>query len=318
MTSSFGKISKEESGYRVEFHRVYDHPLEKVWKALTDPEAIRIWFTDIEMDFREGGDMKIWFRDEARTLSQGKIVRIEPPHIFEFMWEDELAQWHLTALDEYRTQLHFIYSRIDQSYAASVPAGWHIVLRDFARVLEGQTIASSLGQQDESPEAILIKHQYKNHIMREFPELHKEESVPPVVVEKLLHHPVSRVWKALTDRQQMKEWYFDVPDFEPVVGNVFQFSGGTEEEQWLHECVVTEVIPMKRIAYTWRYPVYTGNSLVTFDLEDVGGNTRLRVTHSGLGNFPAEVKALHRDNFHAGWTGFIQNIIGDYLDKTYH
>lgn len=36
---------------------------------------------------------------------------------------------------------------------------------------------------------------------------------PPVVVEKELNTPVDRVWKAIADEDQLKQWYFDLDDF---------------------------------------------------------------------------------------------------------
>ena len=36
-----------------------------------------------------------------------------------------------------------------------------------------------------------------------------------VVVERTLDAPVARVWKALTDVDQMRQWYFDLKEFRP-------------------------------------------------------------------------------------------------------
>ncbi len=30
----------------------------------------------------------------------------------------------------------------------------------------------------------------------------------------LINEPAAKFWKTLTDEIQMKEWYFDIPDFE--------------------------------------------------------------------------------------------------------
>lgn len=37
----------------------------------------------------------------------------------------------------------------------------------------------------------------------------------PFVIERTFYSPVEKVWKAITDKDQMKEWYFDVPQFNP-------------------------------------------------------------------------------------------------------
>ena len=44
----------------------------------------------------------------------------------------------------------------------------------------------------------------------------------PVIKEVLLNAPASKVWKAITDKNEMKQWYFDLAEFKPEVG--FEFS----------------------------------------------------------------------------------------------
>jgi uncharacterized protein YndB with AHSA1/START domain len=136
----------------------------------------------------------------------------------------------------------------------------------------------------------------------------------PVIFEKIFHAPITSVWKAITDRDAMKQWYFELPEFKPEVGFEFQFSGGTEENTYLHICKVTEVIPPKKIAYTWRYDGYPGNSLVTWELFEEGSNTRLKLTHSGLGTFPQHVKDFARNNFAEGWKEIVGTLLMKYLE----
>ena len=48
----------------------------------------------------------------------------------------------------------------------------------------------------------------------------------PVVKEVLLNVPVSKVWKAITNKQDMSHWCFDLlTEFKPEVGFEFQFKG---------------------------------------------------------------------------------------------
>ena len=42
-----------------------------------------------------------------------------------------------------------------------------------------------------------------------------------VVVERVFKVEPSLVWKALTEKELMKQWYIEVEDFKPEVG--FQF-----------------------------------------------------------------------------------------------
>ena len=44
-----------------------------------------------------------------------------------------------------------------------------------------------------------------------------------VTVQQRVSAPVDKVWNALTDKAQMKEWYFDISDFELGIHNKFTF-----------------------------------------------------------------------------------------------
>ena len=44
-----------------------------------------------------------------------------------------------------------------------------------------------------------------------------------VKVSVKVNAPVDKVWNALTEKEQLKNWYFDIPDFELKEGNAFNF-----------------------------------------------------------------------------------------------
>jgi|SRR6516164_2452380 len=129
----------------------------------------------------------------------------------------------------------------------------------------------------------------------------KTEQADAVIVERTLNAPVAQVWKALTDVDQMREWYFDLKEFKPEVGFEFEFVVEHEGNRYHHLCRITEVLPEKKIAYTWRYKGEPGTSLVTFELSADGQKTRVKVTHTGIETFPKS-PAYARKNFEAGWT----------------
>ena len=56
----------------------------------------------------------------------------------------------------------------------------------------------------------------------------------PVIIERTYKASIERVWKAITDKDQMKQWHFDLAEFKPEVGFKFQFYGGDEKKQYLH------------------------------------------------------------------------------------
>lgn len=138
----------------------------------------------------------------------------------------------------------------------------------------------------------------------------------PFVIERSYNAPVEKVWKAITDKEQMKQWYFDVPGFKPEVGNEFTFSGkGTDGTEYVHVCKVTEVIPNKKLSYTWMYKDYEGSSLLTWELFDEGETTRVKLTHEGLETFPQDKKDFGRESFSAGWNHIVGISLKEFLEK---
>ncbi len=135
-----------------------------------------------------------------------------------------------------------------------------------------------------------------------------------VVMDRMFNAPVAKVWQALTDVDQMRQWYFDLKEFRPEVGFEFEFTVEHEGTRYHHLCKITEVIPQKKIAYTWRYKGEPGDSLVTFDLLPEGENTRLKLTHSGLETFP-KTPAYARKNFEAGWNTIIGTELKQFVER---
>jgi uncharacterized protein YndB with AHSA1/START domain len=141
-----------------------------------------------------------------------------------------------------------------------------------------------------------------------------EIKTEPFVIERTYNAPVDKVWQAITDKNKMKQWYFDLEEFKPEVGFEFRFYGGTEEKQYLHICKITEVIHGKKLTHTWKYDGYPGQSFVTFELFAEGDKTRLKLTHAGLETFPSEPD-FARTNFEMGWTDIIGRSLKEYLEK---
>ena len=135
-----------------------------------------------------------------------------------------------------------------------------------------------------------------------------------IVVEQNFPVSASIIWDALTSPEKMKEWYFDLPDFKPELGCEFSFWGGpAEDRQYKHLCKITEVIPKKKIAYTWQYEGYPGLTEVSFELTESSDSTTVKLSHTGLESFPTDVPDFARKNFVEGWTWIIKTSLSEYI-----
>src|SRR5437763_6012729 len=88
----------------------------------------------------------------------------------------------------------------------------------------------------------------------------------PFVIERTYQASIETVWNAITNKDQMKEWFFDVSDFKPEPGFEFQFTGKNAGHTFIHLCKVTDVIAGEKLKYSWQYEGYEGLSFVTFEL----------------------------------------------------
>jgi len=136
-----------------------------------------------------------------------------------------------------------------------------------------------------------------------------------VVIERTFNAPIAKVWRAITDVDQMRAWYFDLKEFKPEVGFEFEFSVEHEGMTYHHLCRVTEVVPQEKIAYTWRYKGEPGDSLVTLELFAEGDNTRVKLTHTGIETFP-KTPAYARKNFESGWTAIIGTELKQFVEQS--
>ena len=307
-----GEVSKAADGFQVVFNRTINHSIDKVWEALTDPASLAQWFTDIDMDFRVGGKITFRFRDKAKSESYGEIVSIEPPHKFVYTWEGELATWELDEEGTNKCNLRLTYQRLSQDYAANVPAGFHTLLNRLEASLNGIRTYYAFGSDEADPEQKKLQMEYGVFIHQLYPDL---ETFKPVKIEKLINAPREKIWHALTRKEEMKSWYFEVSDFKPQVGFKFTFSGkGSKGEDYVHHCEVTQVIPLQLLQYTWEYANHPGYSVVTFTLHDDNGNTLVTVEHRGLETFPQTISDFNKKSFIGGWTELITKLLPNYAE----
>lgn len=138
----------------------------------------------------------------------------------------------------------------------------------------------------------------------------------PFVIEQTYNAPVERVWQAITDNDQMKQWYFKLEEFKPEVGFEFEFTGGSKDgPKYTHVCKVTEVIPGRKLTHTWTYKDYEGASYVTWELFPEGDKTRLKLTHTGLETFPQNNPDFAKTSFEKGWTSITGASLRNFVEK---
>lgn len=135
----------------------------------------------------------------------------------------------------------------------------------------------------------------------------------PLVIEQEFNATTEQVWNAITDKELMKKWYFDIPNFKPELGAKFNFEGGTEEDRYIHLCEILELVPNEKIKYSWEYEGHLGTSFVSFELTPIGEKTILKLTHEGIETFV--LPDFKYENFVGGWNYLILESLKKFLEK---
>ncbi|HET7732950.1 MAG TPA: SRPBCC domain-containing protein, partial [Paludibacter sp.] len=139
----------------------------------------------------------------------------------------------------------------------------------------------------------------------------------PIIVEQTYNASVAEVWKAITDENEMKKWYFKTMEtFKPEVGFETEFDVEANGKHYLHQWRVTEVEHGKKITYNWKFGGYKGEWAVTFELTDENGLTKLTLTNYGIESFPQDNPDFSRESATEGWNYFIRERLKDFLEKS--
>lgn len=135
-----------------------------------------------------------------------------------------------------------------------------------------------------------------------------------IIVEHIFDSSMTKVWEAITELEQMKQWFFeDIPSFEPKVGFKTQFIVNSKTRRFTHLWKITEMSPVQKIAYNWKYEEYPGDSVVTFELYEKGNKTLLRLTHQVIEDFPEDIPEFERKSGVQGWNYMIKMNLKGFL-----
>lgn len=136
----------------------------------------------------------------------------------------------------------------------------------------------------------------------------------PIVVIQTFEVSIDRLWNAITDPVQMKQWFFEnIEVFEPKVGFETSFIVTNEGRLFPHLWRITAVEPPIKITYNWKYEGYTGNSVVTFDISKHKNGSKLMLTHEVTENFPQDIPEFRRESCKEGWDWLIKKSLKECL-----
>ncbi len=143
------EVACEPAGQRwtLQLTRDVDHPANRVWGLVSDPEQLRRWApytADRTLD--QTGAVQLVDNhvvDGPRTPAQ--VLECEPPAVLEHSWEVDVLRWELSS-NGAGTTVSLRHTLDERHLVPEVAAGWHICLDVAAALLDGEPFGPVLGE----------------------------------------------------------------------------------------------------------------------------------------------------------------------------
>lgn len=133
---------QEGPSYILLVERELHHPVEKVWRAVTEAELLAQWFpARIDGEWRVGAPLRFTFPpghadDLPEEELRGEVRIVEPPHLLEFQWGRHRIRFEIDAVGE-GCVLRLSERFDDPSWGARSAAGWEMCVDNLDLILEG-------------------------------------------------------------------------------------------------------------------------------------------------------------------------------------
>jgi uncharacterized protein YndB with AHSA1/START domain len=239
--------------------RRFDHPVDKVWRAISEPAHLFHWFpSDMEFDAKVGGKIRFLFRQGEGPSLDGVVIAYEPPRLFEYTWGDDSVLRFQLQPDGTGCQLLFTHTFADRPSAASFAAGWHICLDCLEAVVAGEPPDPGLSRWAGLHEGYVQSFGLDDGEVLDGPDGWE------VRFERQLTRPPDEVWATLVAPSPPS-----VGDAPPPPVTAAAIESGP----------VTVIEPPSAIEYTWRFHDDDAGS-VRWQLSDGNGGARLVVTQT--------------------------------------
>ena len=140
----YGAYETIENRPALRFERRLSHPVEVVWRAITESDELEHWFPSrVEVDeLGPGAEMTFRFENmplDAPSTMTGRVTAFDPPRLFEFYWGDDHLRFELEPVqdDEDASLLRLTVLLGARDKAARDAAGWHVCLDRLEQRLGG-------------------------------------------------------------------------------------------------------------------------------------------------------------------------------------
>lgn len=136
-----GTLEQAGQAWRLRFTQELAHPVDRVWRAVTEAEHLNAWFPmRIRGDWVVGGPLTFADPEGRGPEFTGQVLAYQPPSLLEFSWGTDVLRLELRPHGTGST-LTLLDTFEELGKAARDAAGWHVCLDLLAVHLDGDGTA---------------------------------------------------------------------------------------------------------------------------------------------------------------------------------
>ncbi|MGE7765011.1 SRPBCC family protein [Peribacillus sp. NPDC096540] len=150
-------IEKGEGGIIARFERLLNHPVEKVWAAITENDKLEKWMSNLEIEeLGKEGTIKFNMNDGSGSSFDIKIRDFQKHSVLEFEWGDGWVRFELSPQTD--GCLLVLKESIPtlSAHTSKDLAGWHVCLEMLSTLLAGHYIDFPKGEWEKLHEKYII------------------------------------------------------------------------------------------------------------------------------------------------------------------
>jgi uncharacterized protein YndB with AHSA1/START domain len=265
----------------IRFERRLQVGIERVWRAVTDPDEMRSWFPSAVVGERKvGATLRFPFDENVHEAFEGRVLEWDPMNVFAFSWNGDDLRIELSS-DGDATNLVFTHALDDLTAAARTASGWEACLAGLDAHLGGPT-----------PSPDIWKEYYPIYLGRMGPPLPDVRKQVSFTWERTHFVAPGRVWDCLTDPKELEGWVEAPVTVDLRLGGEIAFHFAPDD---VVRCVIVALEDGHRIAYT-----FGDVSVVEWRVEKSDHGTRYWLSQHGL-----DMELAMRG---AGWHAFLLSI----------
>ena len=140
-----GTLETRDGRHVLRYERSLAHPVDRVWAALTEPDEVRTWLAEADLDLVLGGRVRLrWLNSDEEgggAVATGTVSALDPPHLLELDTEPHgVLRWELRADGDATALTLTVTIPAPNEQIALARSGWHIHLEHLADALDGRPV----------------------------------------------------------------------------------------------------------------------------------------------------------------------------------